>query len=277
MRDNRPRPIRMGRVPLGVRLRPALRRVAAPLCLTLAVAAGCSGEPPPDDPPVTAGPRPVATEARDQLAALAAAALDRHFTARYTLRSKNRPDRTVVVTRATDGTWRVDIPGWGLGGAADIAMAGNGDGIFQCALPSADNPVAATCVRVADPDGKVPADADPRLQHPFSDWLPVFTSRQPAVSVTAADPLPGAAGTCFAIESTSASLEAMVDVGTYCFDPTGTLTAARSGFGSLLLDGAPGPAPATVALPGAVVPGEPLGSAAPPTPTPTSSAEAPDS
>ncbi|MGA3490501.1 hypothetical protein ACK8GG_21135 [Micromonosporaceae bacterium DT55] len=258
-------------MPLGVRFRPAARRVAAPLACALFVAAGCSGEPPPDDPPATTAPLPVTTEARDQLAALAAAGLDRHFTARYTLRSKGRPDRTVEVTRATDGTWRVDIPGWALGGDADIAMAGNSDGIFQCALPSAANPVAATCVRVADADGKVPADVDPRLQHPFSDWLPIFTSRQPAVSVTAADLLPGAAGTCFAIESTSASLEAMVDVGTYCFDEAGTLTGARSGFGSLLLAGPPGPAPATAPLPGAVVPGEPLGSAAPPTPTPSPS------
>ena len=48
-------------------------------------------------------------------------------------------------------------------------------------------------------------------------------------------PLPGAQGTCFSVDSISASLPAPVDVGIYCYADNGLLTAARVGFGELTI------------------------------------------
>lgn len=204
------------------------------------------------------------TQARTQLAARAAAAKDRRLTASYTLSAPGRPDRNIAVVRATDGSWRVDIPGGALGGTADVSMVQNGGGLFQCTLPSVQFMVAASCVRVADPGGHLPARIDPRVQHPFTDWLDVLTDRQAALSVSTADPPASVRGSCFSVESNSASLVAPLDVGIYCYDDDGTLTGARLSFGTLVLAGAPSAAPASVALPGPVVVGEPLRMAAPP-------------
>ncbi|HEX7745216.1 MAG TPA: hypothetical protein VF462_08155 [Micromonosporaceae bacterium] len=262
--------------------------LAAPVAIT-----ACSADPvaqptPPAEANLPAG----AASAWDQLAALAAAGQDRHFAATYTLSTADRPARTVTVTRAADGSWRVDIPGGALGGAADVSVARTPDGLFQCGLaqridaPSGptdaptDAPVGPpdgaappvggpTCVRVADPDGVLPAAADPRVQRPFTDWLDVLTDRRAPLSVSATKAPPGVRGACFAVDSTSASLTAPLEPGVYCFGSDGTLTGARLGLGTLVLAGGPAVAPPTVTLPGPVVPGAPLGMAAPPTPTPT--------
>jgi hypothetical protein len=184
------------------------------------------------------------------------------------------------VTRAADGTWRVDVPRGALGGTADVAVARTADGLYQCALgsvgpaaaaPDADPtaPTGPACVRVAGPDGRLPSAVDPRVHLPFTDWLNVLTDRRAPLAVTAADPPSETEGACFSVESTTVSLAAPLDAGLYCFSADGVLTAARLGLGDLSLAGAPAPAPPTVTLPGPVVPGEPLGMAAPPSPTPT--------
>jgi hypothetical protein len=233
---------------------------------------GCAADvPPPTTPPVSASgtaPAPTGvTEARAQLAGLAAAAKDRHLAALYTLSSRGEPNRTVALTNATDGTWRVDIPGGALGGTADVAIAQTRDGVFQCPLPSARRPDPPTCVRVAAPDGALAASIDPRVQHLFTDWREVLTDRQAPLSVSTTRPLPNARGACFSVESTAASLIAPLDVGIYCFDTDGTLTAARVAFGTLILTGTPTAAPPTITLPGPVVANPPLRTAAPPTPS----------
>ncbi|MEH1013684.1 hypothetical protein V6U90_11320 [Micromonospora sp. CPCC 206060] len=241
--------------------------VTAALPLVSGCGTGTEPTPPPAPPPAsTTGAPPGADVARDQLAALAAAAQDRHLTATYRFNVPGRPERTVTVTNATDDTWRVDIPQSALGGTADIALARTGDGLFQCALPSGQLPTSPGCVRVADPDGDLPGEIDPRVQHPFTDWLRVLTDRQSALSVSVTRPLPGASGTCFSVESTSASLNSPVDVGIYCFAADGTLTGVRAAFGSLSLAGTPAAGPATVSLPGQLVDRGPLGLAAPPAP-----------
>jgi hypothetical protein len=230
-----------------------------------ALVAGCTAPPTPAQATGAASAPPV-TDARLQVAALAAAAEDRAFSAFYTLTASDRDPRTVVVTRAGDGSWRVDVPGGALGGTADISVAQLGPGIFTCNLPSAVLPTASTCVQVAKADSRVPQRYDPQVQHPFSDWIEVLIDRQSAIAVSPSAPLPDAQGTCYAIESISAALAAPMDVGIYCFAADGLLTAARTSFGTLMLQGAPAVAPPSVSLPGPVVTGEPLGMVAPPPP-----------
>jgi hypothetical protein len=231
---------------------------------------GCADEAIPADPApgTTAADGSTAPteppDARAQLAALAAAAQDRHISARYTLSVPGRVERTVSVTSAPDRTWRVDIPGGALGGTADVSVAQTADGLFQCSLPSPARPDPADCVRVGGPDQRLRSGIDPRVQHPFTDWQRVLTDRQAALSVAVSPTLPGVSGTCFAVESTSASLSPPLDIGIYCYDTDGTITGARLAYGTLILTVAPTAPPATVTLPGPVVDREPLRMAAPP-------------
>jgi hypothetical protein len=259
-----------------MRPRPAARRgLSALTAVALACsAAGCGDAAPATVPPPT-GAAPLSTppdpgDARVALAARAALAQDRSATALYTLDSGGRPQRSVVATRATDGSWRVDIPGGALGGTADVSVVRIDAGIFQCSLPSATRSVAPTCVKVADSDKRIPRRYDPRVQRIFHDWLNVFTDRRAALSVSTAQPLAGAEGSCFAVDSISASLKAPVDVGIYCYAEDGLLTAARVDLGELRLAAAPAAAPPSVDLPGPVVAGDPMGMDAPPPPPPPS-------
>ncbi|PWR16071.1 hypothetical protein DKT69_07720 [Micromonospora sicca] len=227
-----------------------------------ALLAACTADQPTPAPLTTADPVPAGVDAtRDELAALAAAAQDRHLTAQYAYVTADAPARTVVVTSANDGTWRVDVPAWGLGGTVDVSLAATTDGLFQCALPSAGRPEPASCVRLGDPDDAVPRRLDPRVQHPFTDWLEVLTDRRAPLAVSPATTPTGATGQCYSVESTSASLNAPLDVGIYCYRPDGTPTAVRADFGTLRLAGEPGPAPATVQLAGPVVDGDAVGRA----------------
>lgn len=253
------------------------RRLAGPLALALPAAlTACTADPPTAPPPTpSTAPAPAGLDAaRDELAALAAAAQDRHLVASYTLRAPDAPDRTIVVTSANDGTWRVDVPGGALGGSADVSLAATADGLFQCALPSATRPEPPSCVRLGDPDDGLPRRLDPRVQHPFTDWLDVLTDRRAPLAVSPATPPAGATGTCYAVETTSASINPPLDVGIYCYDADGTPTAVRTASGTLTLAGTPAPAPATVQLAGPVVEGEPLGTASPPPPDPSESPSA---
>jgi len=248
-------------------MRPFAGVVAAILSGTAVLAlSGCTATPPVlDDPSPTAGPTGP-TDAWGQLAARLAVAQDRRYAASYTLTTKGRGPRTVSVTIAQDGTWLVAVPGGALGGTADVAIAANPSGLYQCALGA-----APSCVRVAAPDGTVPAANDPRVEYLFTSWLRILADRQQAIAVNPAT-LAGAAGQCFSVEPNSAALTPPVDAGIYCYDDNGTLTAATLAMGSFTLAGAPGPAPATIALPGPVTSGPPLGMAAPPPPSPTPSA-----
>ncbi|MEV0152539.1 hypothetical protein AB0H57_02200 [Micromonospora sp. NPDC050686] len=244
----------------------AVRRLAGPLALLLpAMLAACAADPPADAPTASVDPVPASIDtARDQLTALATAARDRHLTARYTLTGGDRAERTIEVTTANDGSWRVDVPGGAGGGTIDVSLAATADGLFQCALPSSGHPEAAGCVRLGDPDDRVPGPYDPRVQHPFTDWPVVLNDQRAPLAVSTAPPPKGVAGACFSVDSTSASLDAPLDVGVYCYQPDGTLTALRSALGTLRLARPPGPAPDTVTLAGPVVDRPPWETAAPP-------------
>jgi hypothetical protein len=244
-------------------------------------AAACGGpEHAPAPVATTASPPPDPDDdARTALAARAALAQDHRFAALYHFDARGRPERNVVATVATDGSWRVDIAGGALGGTADVSVVSNPDGVYQCALPSVANPVSPSCVRVADAGKRIPRAYDPGVQRLFRSWLGAFTDRQSALSVTPAAPLPGAGangGTCFAVDSISASLNPPVDVGIYCYADNGLLTAAKVDFGVLTLASTPVTPPAKVNLPGPVGPGPALGmSSPPPPPQPSASALAP--
>ncbi|MER7166351.1 hypothetical protein ABT336_09830 [Micromonospora sp. NPDC000207] len=239
---------------------PPVRRMTGLLVLVLPVCFTACADKRPTDGPST--PPPVAGVntgglggAHDELAALAAAAQDRHLTARYALTTPGRADRSVLVTRATDGTWRVDVSETTPGGGA-ISLAATGAGLHQCVIAAADRPPG--CVRLGAPDAPVPYPYDLRVQHPFTDWLPVLTDRRAPLAVSAARQLPGAAGSCYSVESTTAALPPPLDVGIYCYDRDATITAVRTVTGTLTLVEPPGPAPDTVQLAGPVIDADPL-------------------
>ena len=254
-----------------MRSRPAKRVLPALAATLLTVGVAACGDPAPvaePQPAASVSTPPPDLDARVALAARAALAEDHRFSAIYTLQTRDAEPRSVLATVANDGTWRVDVPSGALGGTADVSIAQNPAGVFQCAIPSATNPVSPSCVRVAEPGKRVPRPYDPKVQRIFRQWLPVFTDRQAALSVTAAQPLAGSSGSCFSIDTVSASLSAPVDVGIYCYADNGLLTAARVKFGTLTIAGAPAAAPPTIDLPGPVTSGEPMGLDAPP-PAPT--------
>ena len=246
--------------------------------LVLAAAAGCGGGAPeaavtpPASMPPAAGGEP---DGRADLIARATLAQDKAYAALYTLdEDGNGRQHNVVATIAADGTWRVDVSDAMLGETTDVSIVSTAAGVFQCTVASPSNPITPSCVRVADPGKRVPKDNSPQVERLFRQWLPVFTDRQSALSVTEVEPLAGAEGTCFSIDSISASLKAPADVGIYCYAPDGVLTAARVDFGLLkLVSQVPGPA--TVALPGSVVPGPALSTDSPPAVLPSSDASSP--
>jgi hypothetical protein len=232
-------------------------RVVLVVTLVLASLPGCDGHPTdPATGPTTpqAGP-PVE---RDQLAGLAAAAKDKRYVATYTLTGGGRPDRTVTVAVATDGSWVVGVPAGALSGLADIAMFHNGTGLFQCTLGAAAGtagrrpdlePITAGCVAAPT----LPTADDPLVHHIFTDWIDALVDRNTALSVAYASPLPGSTGACFSVESTSAALAPPVEPGVYCYESDGVLTAARVTFGTLTLVGGAGGAPPSVTMPGSLV------------------------
>jgi hypothetical protein len=235
----------------------------------LGVVAACGGAPAAEPAaPASAAPVPAGGDARAELAARAALAQDKSFAALYTLDDDgDGRQHNVVATIGADGTWRVDVSGAALGGTTDVSIASTKAGVYQCTVSTPNNPVTPTCVRLADPGKRVPKEYDPQVQRLFRQWLPVFTDRQAALSVAEVQPLQGAQGTCFSVDSISASLKAPVDIGIYCFAADGVLTAARVDFGVLTLVSQVA-GPATVPLPGAEVPGPPMGSANPPAANP---------
>jgi hypothetical protein len=265
------------------------RRTVTSIVLALFVTtlgvSGCGRTHPPHiggpstPPPTTLGPA-------DQLAGLAAAAQDLKFTAAYAYRVHGRPDRTVVASVATDGTWSVNVPAGALSGAADISVVGMKDGVYQCVLggsattlapPPSVAPVspspgasaspppeappritAPACVKVAAAGHTVPSRYDPVIEHPFTDWLAVLSSRNAPISVFTAQPVPGSSGSCFSIEPSAASLAPVVQAGIFCFLANGTLTSLTLANASLTLIGTPAPGAPTDSLPGPVTAGPAL-------------------
>ncbi|MBO3743526.1 hypothetical protein [Actinoplanes flavus] len=239
-----------------------------PSAFTVAVLAfglaGCGSESAPEAVPETAAsvadPGP---EARDQLAGLAALALDRRYAALYTFDVGDGSPRDVVASVADDGTWRVDIPLGALGGTAGVTVIKVATGVYQCGLTTPTQPVSPTCVRVAERGDKVPRRYDPKVQRLFRQWLTVFTDRKAPLAVSAVRPLAGAQGSCYAVDSVSAALDPPVDVGIYCYSADGLLTAARVEYGVLkLVRQVAGPP--TLQLPGPEVAGQPMGMSSPP-------------
>ncbi|MBT8226758.1 MAG: hypothetical protein KJO75_14865 [Dactylosporangium sp.] len=223
--------------------------------------AGC-GQPRTPVSVVSSVPRSESADARAQLAARAAAAKDRHFVAGYSLSRSARRDRGVLVTVASDRTWRLDIQGGALGGSRDIALVGRPEGQYQCALTA--SPGNGGCVKIAAAGRRIPASVDPLVQYPFTSWLEVLTDPSVAVTVTVTTSLPEAPGTCFAIEPTTVTLAPPIQSSVACYADDGTLTGARAAFGTLVLAGSPTTAPETASLPGPVVSRAALPTAAPP-------------
>jgi hypothetical protein len=232
----------------------------------VAAVGGCTSGP----PPVTgrASHAPVAgagVEPRSDLARRVAVAKDRRYVASYSWTGGGGGGtRTVTVAVALDGTWRVDVPGGALGGQANIALVGRPEAVYQCA--------AAGCVRVGRSAGSLPPEYDPKVQHAFTDWPGVLTDRGAPLSVAAAKQVGAAAGACFSVEPTSVALAPPIEAGIFCYDEHGVATAVVGRFGTLVLAGAPGPAPQTALLAGPVITGPALGSTAPsppPSPPPT--------
>jgi hypothetical protein len=227
-------------------------------------AAACGGAP--EAAPAAPASLPPAgdDDARAELAARAALAEDKAYAALYTLADdSDGRQRNVVATIGKDGTWRVDVGSGALGGTTDVSIASTPAGVYQCTVASSSNPVTPTCARVAEPGKRVPKAVDPPVERLFRQWLPVFTDRQAALSVAEVQPLHGAQGTCFSIDSISASLKAPVDIGIYCYSDDGMLTAARVGFGVLTMVSQVA-GPDTVPLPGADLGGQPMAMASPP-------------
>jgi hypothetical protein len=231
----------------------------------LVAACGSSGAPAPQD---TAGATGAAAQPdpRGMLAARVAVAKDQRYVAAYTLTVAGKAPRSVLVSIATDRTWRVDIQGGALGGTADVAIASRPEGQYQCPI----NP-ASGCVKVAANGKKLPAGIDPRLQYVFVSWLDVLLDRQIPLSVAPAEPLAGTSAPCFAVEPGVTAIQPPIDPGTFCYNDGGILTAARLPFGQLMLTGEVVAAPATISLPGPVVDGAPLSTSAPPPPPPSAS------
>lgn len=247
---------------------PVRRLLALSLLILLSA---CESEPiatPPTPSTLSSVPANDPAQPRSKLAARAAAAKDLRQVALYVLKTAGRPDRTVSIQRATDGSWRVDVPGSAHGGAVDIALVFTGGELHQCALPSGAEPRSG-CVRLNG--GILPKTSDPKLSHLITDWLNLFTDMHQALAVSITQPLEGATGDCFSIESAAVSLQMPLDAGIYCYERDGTLTAARFSAGTMVLTGRPGAAPPTLPLPGPLVGGAPLPLAAPPSAVPSGS------
>ncbi len=252
---------------VSVRPRPMLLLPAVVLTLGLTA---CGSDAPETAPPPSASPAPAAggdPDARADLAARAALALDKPYAALYSLDDGSGQPRDVIATSAGDGSWRVDISRGLQGGTTDVSIVSTAAGVFQCTVATAANPITPACTKVANKGKTVPKKYSPKVERLFRPALSVFTDRESALTATAVKPLEGAKGTCYSVDSISASLDAPVDVGIYCYAEDGVLTAARIGLGVLkLVSQVAGPP--TVPLPGPDTGAPPMTTATPPPPPP---------
>jgi hypothetical protein len=114
---------------------------------------------------------------------------------------------------------------------------------------------APICVKVAAAGKPVPKKYDPVFEHIFTDWLAVMLDRTAPISVFPASPLPHSTGSCYSVESSSASLAPVIGSGIFCFTADGTLTAAKIGAGTLTISGSTVAAPPTTTLPAPITAG----------------------
>jgi hypothetical protein len=245
--------------------RPQLSKIAGAALVAAMLLTGCGGST-PVTAPSDASPKVAPKSPQGQLLARVAAAQDKRYGATYTLRKKGKKDRTITVELANDGSWLIEVPGGARGGTRDVAIAGNSDGVYQCVLGG-----RASCVQVAKPGGKVPGAYDPRVQHPFTDWLDVLIDTRAALSVAADSSLPVPRGDCFSVESNSVAMAPPMEAGVYCFDEEGVLTGARFSVGALVLSGGVEKPRTSIKLPGPVTAGRPMPTSPPP-PKPSKSA-----
>jgi hypothetical protein len=133
------------------------------------------------------------------------------------------------------------------------------------ASPTPERYPAPVCVKVAAAGKAVPKRYDPVFEHIFTDWLAVMLDRTAPISVFPASPLAHSTGSCYSVESSSASLAPVINSGIFCFTADGTLTAAKIGAGTLTISGSTVAAPPTTTLPAPVTAG-PAAPAKAPTP-----------
>ena len=162
--------------------------------------------------------------------------------AAYTLDGRRRADRTVTVTLAADGTWRVDIPGGALGRPADVVDGRPRRGRVPVLLgrrraasgwPAAG---AAPCrsgrstrrCSTCSPTGST-ALVD-RARRALGGAAPAAARRRPAPASRWSRP--------------RSSIAPPIDPGIYCYGDDGMLTGVRTRFGTLTLAGPPGAGPA---------------------------------
>jgi hypothetical protein len=126
---------------------------------------------------------------------------------------------------------------------------------------------APVCVKVAAAGKPVPKRYDPVFEHIFTDWLAVMLDRTAPISVFPASPLAHSTGSCYSVESSSASLAPVIDSGIFCFTADGTLAAAKIGAGTLTISGSTVAAPPTTTLPAPITAG-PAAPTKAPSPTP---------
>jgi hypothetical protein len=221
--------------------------VAALTVAAVMAAAGCGTATVVDAPEEA----PRRTSAQATLIGRVSKALDATFTADYAWSEGG----TVTVWAAQDGTWRVDVPDWALGGTVDVTVAWTTGGFFQC--------VADRCVRLAGITGEIPREYDPRVQLPFVEWLPQLLDRHLPFAVAQE-------GDCFTLTPNTVVVDTPIPAGEWCLDDAGTILAVESGdFGALELAAPPEKAVATVELPGEITDAEPLGRKAPEEPSPS--------
>ncbi|WP_133884137.1 hypothetical protein [Glycomyces sp. NRRL B-16210] len=211
-----------------------------------AAASGCGTATVVDEP----DPPPQRVSAQAALIGRVTKALDATFTAEYAWSEGG----TVTVWAAEDGTWRVDVPDWALGGTVDVTVAWTTGGFFQCA--------AGRCVKIAGITGEIPEDLDPRVQLPFVEWLPKLLDRHLPFAVAQE-------GDCFTLTSNTVVVASPMPGGEWCLDEAGTILSVTADFGTLELTGPPTEAVATVELPGEASDADPLDAKAPEKPSPS--------
>ncbi len=149
---------------------------------------------------------------------------------------------------------------WRVGDHARAAAIGGAEFAGQpiarrladaCGAPKITAPA---CVKVAAAGHTVPSKYDPRMEHPFTDWLKVLSSQNAPISVFTARSV-GASGSCFSVEPSAASLAPVVEAGIFCFQSSGVPTNVTLSDASLTLIGTPAPGAPTNTLPGPITAG----------------------
>lgn len=279
--------------PRGVPFAVATSAAAAAVTLTIT---GCGGKPPVDPDASPTKSTSDSLPPRQLLAARAAQATDRYFTASYTLTGGAAPAAPTTPTTPpaqtapptaqpaadTPTTAPAATPTAAVGGGGnrtimvyriatghrlDVADGGqitsivhNGQGDFRCTLTGA----APSCVKKSATDA---ADAEQTLLKVFTSWPTELSNPASAITVTTPTDPPATTG-CFQVDGVAASLDPPVDPGVYCYDKSGTLTGLKVAGTTLKLIGS-GPPPPSLDLPAPLTAPPPTAVPTPTTPTPS--------